>query len=81
MIKADGTRVVIGGSPTDIMQDFANIVESVRSVFTEKFGRTNADDLISTLGMFAYTSDEDEKKMFAERCFEIVVGKENKINS
>ena len=72
LIKSDGKHVIVTGNPVELVQDFVNIVSSMRGVFTEHIGAESADEIISLCGMYAYAHDDKEEEMYAERLAEVM---------
>ena len=73
MIKSDNKHVIVSGNPIDLIQDFVNITNAFRGVFTDKIGREKADEIVSLCGRYAFAEDKDEETMYAERISEILI--------
>ena len=75
MIKAEGKSVICSGNGVELLQDFVNIMQSVRSVLISKLGNEKADEIIAVCGRYAYAENEAEEDMYLERIAEILAGK------
>ena len=80
MIKSDGTKVICSGSGIELLQDFVNVMKSVRSILTERFGEEVADEVIAVCGRYTYADSDAEEDMYLERLAEIIMGREVSAN-
>lgn len=61
-IKCSGGGTRLSGSMLDIIQDFVNVIISMRSSLTDKFSQETADKVIALSGELAYAISDGDKE-------------------
>ena len=62
MIRCGNGFTQISGSTLDIIQDFTNVILSVRKCLCEKMPAEDADKIIALAGVLAYADGDHEQE-------------------